>query len=148
MSFCLDVTLPPEIYAAKPLLLVVAGILIDADGRLLIASRPEGKALAGLWEFPGGKIAPNESAEQALVRELDEELGIKTSIGCLSPLTFLTHSYDGFHLLMPLFTCRNWRGMPQAQEGQQLAWVTLEKITDYNFVPADRPLLPRLRELL
>lgn len=148
MSVCFDVTLPPEVYAAKPLLTVVAGLLIDSDGRMLLTARPPGKSFAGQWEFPGGKIGVNESAEQALVRELKEELGIITGIGCLSPLTFASHAYADFHLLMPLFACRTWQGTPQAREGQQLAWVTFETIADYPLLPADRPLIPLLRSLL
>lgn len=148
MTLCIDVTLPPEAYKAKPLLVVAAAVLIDADGRLLLTSRPEGKSFAGLWEFPGGKLAPNESAEQALVRELAEELGVYTSVGCLSPLTFASYAYEAFHLLMPLFACRMWRGTPQPQEGQKLAWVMLNQIDDYELLPADKPLIPQLRELL
>lgn len=148
MSVCLDVTLPPEVYAAKPLLTVVAGLLIDSDGRMLLTSRPPGKSFAGQWEFPGGKIGANESAEQALVRELKEELGIITGIGCLSPLTFASHAYPEFHLLMPLFACRTWQGTPQAREGQKMAWVTFETIADYPLLPADRPLIPLLRTML
>ncbi len=148
MSFCLDVTLPPEVYQAKPLLVVAAAVLVDADGRVLLTSRPEGKSFAGMWEFPGGKLAAHESAEQALVRELEEELGIKVGIGCLTPLIFQTHAYADFHLLMPLFACRVWRGTPQPQEGQKLAWVALDALEGYELLPADRPLIPRLREIL
>ncbi len=148
MSHCIDVTLPPAMLQSKPLLLVAAAVLIDADGRLLLTQRPPGKSYAGLWEFPGGKIKPDESAEQALVRELAEELGVYTSLGCLSPLTFATYAYDDFHLLMPLFACRNWRGTPQGKEGQQLAWIMLDQIAAYELLPADRPLIPQLRELL
>jgi 8-oxo-dGTP diphosphatase len=145
---CIDVTLPPAIYRTMPLLLVAAAVILDADGRILIASRPAGKSMAGLWEFPGGKINKDESAEQGLVRELREELGIKTSIGCLSPLSFVTYAYDGFHLLMPVFVCRIWQGQPQPHEGQNLAWAYPDEFQSYEFVPADRPLLPRLKELL
>lgn len=148
MSLCIDVTLPPALQQPNPLLLVAAAVLIDADGRLLLASRPPGKSFAGLWEFPGGKIGPHESAEQALIRELAEELGIATSIACLSPLTFASHAYEKFHLLMPLFACRNWQGTPRPKEGQQLAWVTLDRIGDYDLLPADRPLIPLLHDLL
>ena len=148
MSICIDVTLPPQVYRAQPVVVVAAAVLIDADGRVLLASRPEGKSFAGLWEFPGGKLAPNESPEQALVRELQEELGVATSIGCLSPLSFVSHAYDHFHLLMPVFACRVWRGTPAAREGQQLAWVTLRELDGYELLPADRPLAARLRELL
>jgi 8-oxo-dGTP diphosphatase len=148
MSACVDVTLPPERLQAKPLLLVAAGVLVDADGRVLIASRPPGKFMAGLWEFPGGKLNAGESAEQALVRELHEELGIHISIGCLCPLTFLTHTYAANHLLMPLFVCRVWQGTPMPREGQELAWALPTALGHYDFVPADRPLLPQLPNLL
>ena len=148
MTVCIDVTLPPQVYRAQPLVVVAAGVLIDADGRVLLTSRPEGKSFAGMWEFPGGKLAPDESPEQALVRELREELGITTAIGCLSPLSFVSHAYDDFHLLMPVFACRVWNGTPMAHEGQKLAWVTLREMERYELLPADRPLATRLRELL
>lgn len=148
MTMCIDVTLPPQVYKAQPLMVVAAAVLIDADRRILLTSRPAGKSHAGMWEFPGGKLAADESPEQALVRELREELGIVTSIGCLSPLTFASHAYDGFHLLMALYACRTWRGTPQAHEGQELAWAALGDLDTYELLPADRPLLPQLRELL
>ena len=129
-------------------LLVSAVALIDADGRVLLAQRPEGKSLAGLWEFPGGKVEPGETPEVALIRELKEELGIDTHASCLAPLTFASHSYDGFHLLMPLFICRRWQGIAVAQEGQVLAWVRPDRLRDYPMPPADLPLIPILRDWL
>lgn len=129
-------------------LLVSAVALIDVDGRVLLAQRPEGKSMAGLWEFPGGKVEPGESPETALVRELHEELGIETWNSCLAPLTFASHSYDDFHLLMPLFACRRWEGIPQAQEGQVLKWVRPADLRDYPMPPADIPLIPILRDWL
>ncbi len=128
--------------------LVAAVALIDVDGRVLLAQRPPGKSLAGLWEFPGGKVEPGETPEAALIRELGEELGIDTWQSCLAPLTFASHSYDDFHLLMPLFACRRWRGIPIAQEGQTLAWVRPDKLRDYPMPPADLPLIPILRDWL
>ena len=128
--------------------LVAAVALIDADGRVLLAQRPEGKPMAGLWEFPGGKIEPGETPEAALIRELQEELGIDTWTSCLAPLTFASHSYDSFHLLMPLFACRKWNGIPAAREGQNLAWVRAPKLRDYPMPPADIPLIPILRDWL
>jgi 8-oxo-dGTP diphosphatase len=129
-------------------LLVVAVALIDAEGRVLLAQRPEGKSLAGLWEFPGGKVEPGETPEAALIRELHEELGIDTWQSCLAPLTFASHSYDEFHLLMPLFACRRWQGIPAAQEGQNLAWVRPQNLRDYPMPAADLPLIPILRDWL
>jgi 8-oxo-dGTP diphosphatase len=129
-------------------LLVSAVALIDADGRVLLAQRPEGKSLAGLWEFPGGKVEPAETPETALIRELHEELGIDTHASCLAPLTFASHSYPDFHLLMPLFVCRRWQGTPQAREGQTLAWVRAAALRDYPMPPADLPLIPILRDWL
>ena len=131
-----------------PTLLVVAVALIDADGRVLLAQRPEGKAMAGLWEFPGGKVRDGESPEAALIRELREELGIDTHESCLAPLTFASHRYDVFHLLMPLYVCRRWKGIVRALEGQQLAWVRAAKLDDYPMPPADKPLIPVLKDLL
>ncbi len=128
--------------------LVSAVALIDADGRVLLAQRPPGKSLAGLWEFPGGKVEKGESPEAALIRELREELGIDTWKSCLAPLTFASHAYDDFHLLMPLFACRRWEGIPVAREGQTLAWVRPEKLRDYPMPPADLPLIPILRDWL
>ncbi|MEM1021911.1 MAG: 8-oxo-dGTP diphosphatase MutT [Pseudomonadota bacterium] len=126
--------------------LVAAVALIDPDGRILLAQRPEGKSMAGLWEFPGGKVEPGETPEVALIRELDEELGISTWESCLAPLTFASHSYENFHLLMPLFACRKWTGQPQAKEGQNLRWVFPNRLIDYPMPPADLPLIPMLRE--
>lgn len=130
------------------LLLVAAVALIDADGRVLLAQRPEGKSLAGLWEFPGGKVEPGESPETCLIRELKEELGIDTWSSCLAPLTFASHAYDDFHLLMPLYACRRWNGTAIGQEGQNLAWVRPDKLRDYPMPPADLPLIPILRDWL
>ena len=130
------------------LLLVAAVALIDADGRVLLAQRPEGKSLAGLWEFPGGKVEPGESPVACLIRELKEELGIDTWKSCLAPLTFASHAYEDFHLLMPLFACRRWEGIPMGQEGQRIAWVRADRLTDYPMPPADIPLLPILRDWL
>ncbi|MCT4611165.1 MAG: 8-oxo-dGTP diphosphatase MutT [Pelagimonas sp.] len=128
--------------------LVSAVALIDRDGRVLLAQRPEGKSMAGLWEFPGGKIEPGETPEVALIRELQEELGIDTWASCLAPLTFASHSYEDFHLLMPLFACRKWEGTPIAREGQTLKWVAANKLRDYPMPPADVPLIPILRDWL
>lgn len=128
--------------------LVSAVALIDADGRVLLAQRPEGKSLAGLWEFPGGKVEPGETPEAALIRELHEELGIDTWGSCLAPLTFASHSYESFHLLMPLFACRRWSGTPQPREGQKLAWVSPARLRDYPMPPADEPLIPVLQDWL
>lgn len=128
--------------------LVAAVALIDPDGRVLLAQRPPGKQMAGLWEFPGGKVHEGETPEQALVRELREELGIDTAESCLAPLTFASHRYETFHLLMPLYACRVWKGTPQALEGQQLAWVPPLRMRDYPMPPADVPLVAALRDLL
>jgi 8-oxo-dGTP diphosphatase len=128
--------------------LVSAVALIDRDGRVLLAQRPPGKSLAGLWEFPGGKVEPGETPEHALIRELQEELGIDTWASCLAPLTFASHSYDDFHLLMPLFACRKWQGIPQGREGQTLAWVSKSELRTYPMPPADIPLIPILRDWL
>ena len=130
------------------MVLVAAAALVDGDGRVLIAQRPEGKQLAGLWEFPGGKVEEGETPEAALIRELREELGIDTQASCLAPLTFASHAYESFHLLMPLFACRRWQGTPRAQEGQQLAWVRARDLRDYPMPPADLPLVPILRDWL
>ncbi len=130
------------------IVLVSAVALIDPDGRVLLAQRPEGKSLAGLWEFPGGKVDPGETPEAALIRELREELGIETKASCLAPLTFASHSYDDFHLLMPLFACRRWEGIATGREGQTLAWVRPNKLRDYPMPPADIPLIPILRDWL
>ncbi|MBN7784443.1 8-oxo-dGTP diphosphatase MutT [Ponticoccus gilvus] len=128
--------------------LVSAVALIDPDGRVLLAQRPEGKSMAGLWEFPGGKVEPDETPEAALIRELHEELGIETWESCLAPLTFASHSYPDFHLLMPLFACRKWGGTPQSREGQALKWVRANALKDYPMPPADIPLIPILRDWL
>ena len=130
------------------LLLVVAVALIDTEGRVLLAQRPEGKSLAGLWEFPGGKVEQGETPEAALIRELGEELGIETKSSCLAPLTFASHAYDDFHLLMPLFACRRWTGIPTPREGQNLAWVRAKDLRNYPMPPADIPLIPILRDWL
>lgn len=132
----------------QKVVLVAAAALIDVDGRVLLARRPPGKPLAGLWEFPGGKVQPGESPEAALIRELQEELGIDTRTSCLAPLAFASHSYESFHLLMPLYACRVWRGLPLAREGQELAWVTKQNLDRYPMPPADVPLIPLLRDWL
>jgi 8-oxo-dGTP diphosphatase len=132
----------------KPLLLVAACALIDADGRVLLARRPEGKTMAGLWEFPGGKLAPGETPEAALIRELKEELGIDVSAACLAPFGFASHEYEHVHLLMPLYLCRRWKGVPKPRENQALAWVRPQKLADYPMPPADKPLIPLLRDFL
>jgi 8-oxo-dGTP diphosphatase len=132
----------------KPLLLVAACALVDSDGRVLLARRPEGKKMAGLWEFPGGKLHPGETPEAALIRELREELGIEVAGNCLAAFAFASHAYDTFHLLMPLYLCRRWRGAPRAREGQTLAWVRPDKLAEYPMPPADRPLVPLLRDFL
>jgi len=128
--------------------LVSAVALIDIDGRVLIAQRPEGKSMAGLWEFPGGKVEPGETPEHALIRELQEELGIDTWESCLAPLTFASHSYESFHLLMPLFACRKWNGTPQSRENQELKWVKPTQLKEYPMPAADIPLIPVLRDWL
>jgi len=134
--------------SAKPILLVAACALIDTDNRILLAQRPEGKSMAGLWEFPGGKIEPGETPEETLVRELHEELGITTQVACLAPLTFASHSYETFHLLMPLFICRRFSGIAVPRENQTLKWVRPGKLRDYPMPPADIPLVPMLVDLL
>src|SRR6267154_1232144 len=134
--------------AEKPIVLVVAVALVDVDGRVLLAQRPEGKSMAGLWEFPGGKVDGDETPETALIRELKEELGIDVTESCLAPLTFASHRYDRFHLLMPLYVCRRWQGMVTPREGQTLAWVRTSRLADYPMPPADKPLVAVLRDLL
>jgi 8-oxo-dGTP diphosphatase len=129
-------------------ILVVACALVDADRRVLIAQRPEGKTLAGLWEFPGGKVEPGERPEATLIRELQEDIGITVKEACLAPLTFASHAYEDFHLLMPLYICRRWDGEVVAREGQNLAWVRANKLRDYKMPPADIPLIPHLIDLL
>jgi 8-oxo-dGTP diphosphatase len=131
-----------------PTVLVVAVALIDPDGRVLIAKRPEGKQLAGMWEFPGGKVEPGERPEQALIRELKEELGIDVNEACLAPFVFASHAYESFHLLMPLYLCRRWSGVVTANEHAGLAWVKPNKLSDYPMPPADEPLVAWLRDLL
>ncbi|HSI41194.1 MAG TPA: (deoxy)nucleoside triphosphate pyrophosphohydrolase [Xanthobacteraceae bacterium] len=130
------------------LVLVAACALVDEDRRVLIAQRPAGKALAGLWEFPGGKMEPGERPEATLIRELAEELGIVVQEPCLAPLTFASHGYEDFHLLMPLWICRRWEGTPQGREGQRLAWARPGRLRDYPMPPADEPLIPVLIDLL
>ena len=169
---CIDVTLPPVDVRPKPIKLVVGVVLMDADGRVLIAERPAGKSMAGFWEFPGGHVRrllgkpqaslakPDpraggdlsedailegyETPEAAAVRELKEELGIVTSAGCLNPLSFASHTYEAFHLLMPVFTCRVWQGVAEAREGQKLAWVRPHDLKNYKLLPADVPLIPEI----
>jgi 8-oxo-dGTP diphosphatase len=131
-----------------PILTVVAVALVDMDGRVLLAQRPEGKAMAGLWEFPGGKIHPGESPEAALIRELKEEIDIDVTEACLAPFTFASHRYEKFHLLMPLYVCRRWKGVMRPREGQTLAWVRPAKLGDYPMPPADKPLVAMLQDLL
>lgn len=132
----------------RSIILVAACALVDADGRVLLAQRPPGKSLAGLWEFPGGKVETGETPEDCLIRELKEEIGIDVAKACLAPLTFASHAYDSFHLLMPLFVCRRWQGVANALEGQTLAWVLPNRMQDYPMPPADEPLVAVLRDLL
>jgi 8-oxo-dGTP diphosphatase len=132
----------------SPVVLVVAAALVDADGRVLLAQRPEGKSMAGLWEFPGGKVEAGETPEDALVRELREELSIDVKPACMAPFTFASHAYETFHLLMPLYVVRNWVGDPVSRERQQLAWVRANRLGDYPMPPADEPLRTMLRDLL
>ncbi len=137
-----------EAASGKPIVLVSAVALIDADDRVLLAQRPEGKSMAGLWEFPGGKVDAGETPEVALIRELHEELGIDTHESCLAPIGFASHGYEDFHLLMPLFVCRKWHGNPVRREGQQLAWVRPNRMREYDMPPADVPLVAQLQDLL
>ena len=132
----------------KPIVLVSACALVDADNRILLAQRPEGKSMAGLWEFPGGKVEMGETPEETLIRELQEELGILTWETCLAPISFASHPYEDFHLLMPLFICRKWEGYPQAREGQTLKWAKANALRDYPMPPADEPLIPVLMDIL
>lgn len=132
----------------KKILLVVAGALIDIDGRLLLARRPEGKSMAGMWEFPGGKIEPGETPEAALVRELKEEINVDVSQSCLAPFTFASYEYTDFHLLMPLYVCHKWKNLPEPKENQQLAWVTADELDNYLVMEADKPFIPLLKDLL
>jgi 8-oxo-dGTP diphosphatase len=134
--------------AERPLVLVAACALVDADGRVLIARRPDGKAMAGLWEFPGGKVEPGEPPEAALIRELREELSIDVTEACLAPLTFASHAYDGFHLLMPLYVCRRWRGEVRPTEAPEVKWVRPMRLRDYPMPPADLPLIAHLIDTL
>jgi 8-oxo-dGTP diphosphatase len=138
----------PDLPLVLPLVLVVACALVDTDGRVLICKRPEGKALAGLWEFPGGKVEAGEGPEAALIREMQEELGITITASCLAPFVFASHSYETFHLLMPLYLCRRWEGLVVAKEHAALAWVKPKALTDYPMPPADAPLVAYLRDFL
>ena len=133
---------------ALPTVLVSAVVLVDADGRVLLAQRPAGKSMAGLWEFPGGKVEPGETPEAALIRELGEELGIDTAESCLAPLSFASHGYEDFHLLMLVYVCRKWKGEPRPLEGGDLAWVRAGRLRDYEMPPADLPLIPAIQDLL
>ena len=139
---------PIEAKGGLRLVLVAAVALVDADGRVLLARRPEGKSMAGLWEFPGGKVHAGEAPEAALIRELKEELAIDVAESCLAPFAFASHRYPDFHLLMPLYVCRRWSGTPAALEGQELAWVRPARLGDYPMPPADRPLVALLQDLL
>ena len=138
--------LPPLPYLKT--VLVAAVLLIDADGRILLAQRPQGKPMAGLWEFPGGKVNVNETPEYALIRELKEELGIMTGADCLQPITFASHSYDDFHLLMPVYACRTWKNTPKPLEGQELKWVKKSDLNNYPMPPADIPLIPLIHQFV
>jgi 8-oxo-dGTP diphosphatase len=144
----LEREIPVAAAVPSAVLLVVAVALIDAEGRILLARRPEGKKMAGLWEFPGGKVDPGETPEAALARELREELGIEVAPGDLAPFVFASHPYENFHLLMPVFLCRRWHGKPTPREGQALAWVAPDRLVEYPMPPADRPLIPMLRDFL
>ncbi len=141
-------SIEPGPVARRPLVLVAACALIDSDSRILLSRRPEGRPMAGLWEFPGGKMEPGEIPERALIRELREELGIDVSSTCLAPFSFASHGYDGFHLLMPLYLCRRWQGMAEPREGQSLAWVRPDRLSEYAMPEADKPLVPLLRDYL
>jgi 8-oxo-dGTP diphosphatase len=132
----------------KPTTIVVAAALIDVDGRVLLSQRPEGKAMAGLWEFPGGKVEKGENPEMALIRELDEELGIDTKVSCLAPLTFSSHDYKDFHMILMLYACRRWWGTPIPKEENPVIWVKAPQLRDYPMPPADKPLVAMLQDLL
>jgi 8-oxo-dGTP diphosphatase len=134
--------------APRPLVIVAALALVDSDGRVLLTQRPEGKAMAGLWEFPGGKIEAGELPEEAVIREAREELGIDIHKSCLAPLTFASHGYEAFHLLMPLYVCRVWQGTVRGREGQAMVWVRPNEMGRYSMPPADKPLIAHLRDLL
>ena len=140
--------LPGRAMGPVKLLLVSAVIMIDIDGRILLARRPEGKSMAGLWEFPGGKVEEDETPERALIRELDEELNIDVTEACLAPFVFASHTYPDFHLLMPTFLCRRWDGILTAQEGQTLKWVKIQDLGNYDMPPADEPLIAMIRDFL
>ncbi len=144
---CFGAAVPPP-RIGLPVVTVVAVALLDADSRILLAQRPAHKHLGGLWEFPGGKVEPGETPEAALIRELAEELGVDIRASCLAPLSFVSHSYETFHLLMPLYVCRQWRGKLTAREGQNLAWVRAQRLRDYPMPPADEPLIPVLQDWL
>ena len=146
-EFCPD---PPGGRPAGPIkvITVSAVVMVDIDGRILISQRPEGKSMAGLWEFPGGKLEAGETPERALIRELKEELNIETAESCLAAFTFASHSYDDFHLLMPVFLCRKWDGVPQPREGQNLKWVKINDLKNYPMPPADEPLIAMIRDFL
>ncbi len=146
-SGCWSAAVPPP-RAGLPIITVSAIALLDADNRVLLAQRPANKSMAGLWEFPGGKVEAGETPEAALIRELREELSIDIRASCLAPLTFASHSYEKFHLLMPLFICRQWKGKIQPTEGQAIAWVRANKLRDYPMPPADEPLIPILQDWL
>jgi len=137
-----------HVAGGRSLILVVAACLVDVDGRVLVTERPAGKSMAGLWEFPGGKLGPGETPEAALIRELREEIGIDTEESCLAPFAFASHAYENFHLLMPLYICRRWQGVVQAREGQNLAWVWPLRLADYKMPPADQPLVAMIRDFL
>jgi len=141
-------TTAPEPAAPASIVLVAAVALLDADGRVLLARRPPGKPMAGLWEFPGGKVDPGETPEAALIRELREELAVDTVESCLAPFTFASHAYEDFHLLMPLYLCRKWKGRVTPLEGQEIKWVMPSRLADYPMPPADGPLVAMLRDYL
>lgn len=145
---CHDALKQQNMHKKLKTVLVAAVILVDHDGRILLAQRPEGKAMAGLWEFPGGKVEPDETPEAALCRELKEELDITTAPSCLAPLTFASHSYDHFHLLMPVYICRVWEGTAKPLEEQKLVWVHSDKIESYEMPPADIPLIPFIKDFV